>query len=163
MSRLWVVVKIYNSKDTVDTDQFRSFCLDTYRLILNSFNNSSKWICLPPTVHSLLAHAWELVLSNGGQGLGEYTESGLEHNNKFLRLYRSRLSRKISQEANLEDCLQRLWLKSDPGIREASVKMKCKLCATEGHYTVSCPLKSTMSQTLNPLNQDEFFIAQLLL
>ena len=54
---------------------------------------------------------------NNNKGLGEYSESGLEHNNKFLRFFRQSLARKTSQETNLQDCIERLWLKSDPKVR----------------------------------------------
>ena len=90
--------------------------MDTYNLILSKFNNVDlKWISITPTVYSLLAHGWELISFNDNKGLVEFTESGLE-NNKFLRFNCQNLARKVNQSFNLEDCLTRMWLHSDPGI-----------------------------------------------
>ena len=98
--------------DKVRINLFKEFCLETYNLILSKFNNVDlKWISITPTVHSLLAHGWELISFNDDKGLGEFTESGLE-NNKFLRFNRQNLSRKVNQSTNLEDCLTRMWLHS---------------------------------------------------
>ena len=89
-----------------------------------------------------LAHAWEIIDMNNTYGLGDYSESGLEHNHKFLRFFRSCLARKYSQEANLKDCINRFWLKSDPGVRNNSNKKQCSKCGVENdHFTVSCPQK----------------------
>ena len=102
MCRLWVVIKVYTSKEQVNVSEYKQFCLDLYYLVLNSFNNASRWINISPTLHSLLAHSWELISNNDGRGLGEFTEGGLEHNNKFLRFYRRNLARKVDQAANME-------------------------------------------------------------
>ena len=87
--RLWVSVKVYTSTSKVDTVAYRSFSLDTYRLILTGFNNDraeekKQWIFISPTLRALLAHGHELVQINNNRGLGDYTEQGLEHNNNFL-------------------------------------------------------------------------------
>ena len=104
-------------------------------------------------------HSWELINNNDGKGLGEYT-GGLEHNNKFLRLYRRSLSRKTDQASNMEDCLTRLWLRSDPVIRRSGPSSpSCKRCKGS-HYTVSCPEKKIpvdSSQTL-----DDYMLSRLL-
>ena len=47
------------------------------------------------------------------------SESGLECNNKVLRLIRISLSRKTSQIENLSDCLEKIWIKSDLEVRTA--------------------------------------------
>ena len=102
---------------------FKELCAGTYLLILNKFNNAEiRWINISPTLHMLLAHSWEIIEANNNYSLGEYSESGLEHNNKFLRFFRLSLARKNSQETNLQDCIERLWIKSDPGIRDAATK-----------------------------------------
>ena len=124
--RLWVICKIYNGDDEV-TDLFKDFCTETSLFILTKFNGSKgPWIFLSPTVHGLLHHASELIESNDGFGLQEYSESGLEANNKFLRFYRTFLARKNGQVQNLTDVFNRLWLKSDPCIKAASVVKKSK-------------------------------------
>jgi hypothetical protein len=158
--QLWVVIKVYTSKDLVNVDEFKQFCLKLYYHILNSFNNKeSRWINISPTLHALLAHSWELISNNEGRGLGEFTEGGLEHNNKFLRFYRRSLARKVDQASNMEDCLTRLWLRSDPQIRVSGpAPPVCKRCQG-GHYTVSCPQKHVV-QSAQSL--DDFYLSQLL-
>ena len=165
LCRLWVIVKIYTSQRKVDIGQFKEFCLDTYNYILMNFNNNSaetkRWISISPTVHALLAHSWELIANNDGKGCGEFSESGLENNNKFLRFYRCNLARKVNQEMNLEDCLTRLWLRSDPTIRSAGPPPpKCSRCHGE-HFTVSCPQKQLICSTVSSL--DDYYISLLFL
>ena len=97
LNRLWVILFVYTSqsKTHVNTPLFREFCAITYELLLNSFQNSeSKWLNISPTLHMLLAHSWELIEINDNCGLGEFSETGLEHNNKFLRFFRQFRARK---------------------------------------------------------------------
>ena len=105
LARIGTCVKVYTCKEKVHVFQFKEFCLNIYRMILSKFSNESRWISISPTVHTLLAHGWELTSLNDGKGLGEYSEGGLENSNKFLRFYRRNLVLKVSQETNLEDCL----------------------------------------------------------
>ena len=173
LNRLWVILFVYTSqsKDAqVNIPLFREFCANTYELLLTGFENSeSKWINISPTVHMLLAHSWELIEINNNYGLGEYSEQGLEHNNKFLRYFRQYLSRKKSQETNLADCIHRLWLKSDPGVRNAGPKKQCSRCQNiNDHNTVSCPLKKILSARSDPIYHTcltfyDFYISQLYL
>ncbi len=81
--------------------------------------NDKLWIFLTPTVHALLSHSNELIEGNEGFGLLEFSETGLEANNKFMRFYRQFLARKTSQMDNLTDVFTRMWLKSDPFIKKA--------------------------------------------
>ena len=113
-------------------------------------------------MHALLAHSWELIANNDGKGLGEFSESGLENNNKYLRFYRTSLARKNSQQSNLEDCITRLWLRSDPTIRNSGPsKRRCSRCSLADHFTVSCPQKLQKLQTTSTL--DEFYLSCLFL
>ena len=161
MCRIWIVIKVYTGKQKVNTPAFKHFCLSTYQHILNNFHNEqAKWISVPPTLHSLLGHAWELISFNDDQGLGEFTESGLENNNKFLRFYRRNLARKVDQSRNLTDYLTRLWIRSDPCIRESAPKQSCSRCSEIGHPTVSCPMKTKPVLSSNTI--DEHFLSLLL-
>lgn len=156
-----MAIKVYNSKSEVNPEEFKKFCLDTYSLILSGFNNGPKWISISPTVYSLLAHGWELVALNSGIGLGEFTEGGLENDNKFLRFYRCHLARKTNQTANLQDCLLRLWLRSDPGIRNSAVKPSCRLCSEVGHHTVACPKKCSPDGSDSP-SLDDYYLSLIM-
>ena len=162
LCRIWIVVKVYTSMDKVRINLFKEFCLETYNLILSKFNNVDlKWISITPTVHSLLAHGWELISFNDDKGLGEFTESGLE-NNKFLRFNRQNLSRKVNPSTNLEDCLTRMWLHSDPGIRDAAPKSVCSRCSSGSHYSVSCPEKIS-PEVQSSQTKDEYYLSMLLI
>ena len=91
-------------------------------------------------MHKILAHSWELVEINGGTGLKAWSEEGMEANNKRLRLYREKLSRKNNQVSNLTDCFRRLWVGSDPLVANERMKGKtvCSLCGDVNHTKRSC-------------------------
>ena len=67
----------------------------------------------------VLEHVPELIEANESKGLGEYTESSLECNNKILRLIRLVQSHKCNQIYNLTDFINRLWMRSDINVRNA--------------------------------------------
>ena len=96
-----------------------------------------------PSLHQLLAHAWELIEINDGHGLKSWSEEGIESVNKRLRHIRDRLSRKYNQLANLEDCFSRLWISSDPLVAAERAKGKgnCSICSKNGHRRRSCSSK----------------------
>ena len=71
------------------------------------------YIKISPTVHSLLAHYWELFERNGGDFVGELSESGLEADNKFMKAIHTS---KISEEACPYDTVSRMWDQSNPYI-----------------------------------------------
>ena len=162
MCRLWIIVRLYTSKEQIKVEQFKSFCLPTYNLILNSFNNeTSKWINISPTVHALLGHSWELIANNEGKGLGDYSEGGLEHNNKILRFCRRNLARKVTQETNMESCLTCPWLLSDPLIRVSGPSPpSCTHCQGT-HFTVSCPRKASTVTPSSAQTLDASYIEEL--
>ena len=99
-----VILTIINSDRHVKVDEFREFCRKTYLHVV-----SIPWIELTPSAHTVLGHSAELVEENGHRGLHNFTESGLEANNKFLRQYRIMKARKTDQHDNLSDCINRLW------------------------------------------------------
>ena len=104
-----------------------------------------------PSLHKTLAHSWELIKLNNGFGLGSLDESGLEGNNIILRGIRIRLSRKTSQNNNLTDTLQRMWLGSDPlvNVERAKSKSFCKYCEEMGHSTRYCKKNNISATTLD--------------
>ena len=163
LCHLWVIIKIYNSKRKVNIEKYKEFCVLTYNHILANFNNTdSRWINISPTLHSILAHSWELIQNNDDKGLGVFSEGGLENCDKFLRFYRRNLSRKINQETNMEDCHTRLWLRSDPLIRNSGPpKPTCSRCSLD-HFTVSCPQKNSQLLPLST-SQDDIYFDQLFL
>ena len=81
--------------------------------------DGEPWIYLTWTVYGVLEHVQELIEANESKGLGEYTESSLECNNKILRLIRLVQSHKCNQIYNLTDYINRLWMRSDINVRNA--------------------------------------------
>ena len=67
-----------------------------------------------------------------------FTESGIEANNKFLRQYRINKVRKNNQVDNLTDCINPLWDKSDPSIMKCRERLNCRHCEGTGHSICSC-------------------------
>ena len=170
ITRLWICVKIYNSQDRIDVALYKSFCIETYILLLSSsFSKNHKdeiWISISPTVHALIAHTWELIEFNSGYGCGEYSESGLEANHKFLRFYRRVLSRKCDPLRNLTDCITRLWLRGDPVIRGCRPQPYCSRCKNHEHWTISCPNKRAAAPGVladYEVGSDNYFLCQLII
>ena len=131
------------------------FLVESFPRIINKHLPGPTWISITPTVHKVLGHSWELIELNGGFGLGSLDESGMEGCHKVLRNVRTRLSRKVSQHANLVDTIQRLWLISDPVINMERHKgwPWCKKCLIRGHSTRYCRENSSASDSDN----DELF------
>ena len=68
-------------------------------MILNTF----PWVNITPTLHKVLAHAPNIISGfNNGLVLEQLSEEGLEVSNKLIRIYRQRLSRKFSFQANIK-------------------------------------------------------------
>ena len=105
---LSVILRLFSSSENIDVQEFKKVCTTLYLLYLESFPTPTKpkkkspqpvdlmWISVPPTLHKLLAHSWELIEMNDGRGLKCFDESGLEANNKILRSIRLKLARKTS-------------------------------------------------------------------
>lgn len=128
-----VILSIINSDRKVKVDEFREFCRATYLHVV-----SIPWIVITPSVHAVLGHSAELIDENGCVGLLNFTESGIEANNKFLRQYRLNKSRKTSQFDNLSDCINRLWDKSDPIVMKTRERLHCRHCKGPGHTVRGC-------------------------
>ena len=101
-----------------------------------------------------MSHSWELIEFNGSRGLQNLDESGLEGNNKILRGIRSKLARKTSQNANLEDTIRRMWLGSDPKVNSVRMKAQpyCRHCKDHGHSTRYCKVQNPV---FGPLTDDD--------
>ena len=128
-----VILTLINSNRKIKVNEFHEFCHATYLNVI-----SIPWIELSPSAHIVLAHSAELIADNGNKGLLNYSESGLEANNKFLRQYRLNRSRKTSQFDNLSDCINRLWDKSDPVVAKRRERLSCRHCNGVGHTIRSC-------------------------
>ena len=60
--------------------------------------------------------------------------------NKLLRNIRINKSKKIDQISYLTDCLNRLWVDSDPILNKVrnEASCSCTICKTYGHFTHYC-------------------------
>ena len=130
-----VILAVINSNKKVNVDRYKQFCQEAMLLV-----KSVPWIKFTPTAHAVLAHSPQLIEQNNAHGLLNFSESGLEANNKYLRQYRINFSRKTSQEDNLTDCINRLWDKSDFRVVKILQRLQCKCCKENGHTIKSCPI-----------------------
>ena len=155
--RLSIIICILSSNRNVNVEKYKEFCIETNLFLLREFrrvirqNLPGPWISITPSLHNVLAHSWELIYHNNSFGLRNLDKSGLEGNVKILRSIRRSLSRKSSQDANLYDILNRLWLGSDPVVNDQRLKGKpfCKHCNERGHSTRYCPQKNVKLKVLN--------------
>ena len=131
--RMAVILTINSSDKNVRVAEFKEFCRETYLLV-----NEISWIQVNPNAHIVLAHGAELIEQNDSKGLLNFTECGIEANNKFLRQYRMNYARKTSQFDNLSDCINRLWDKSDPMVLKVCDRLQCAHCKGKGHTIRSC-------------------------
>ena len=160
---LSVIVRVFSSSKSVNIDEYKAYCLALYNHILTAFIDSSgsPWVSISPTLHKLLAHSWELISLNDGEGLQRLDESGLEGCNKILRAVRTRQARKTSQEACNSDCLGRMWVGSDPVLqaeRMAALPF-CKHCVLYGHGTRYCPNRN---QQQGPEREEDYLVKNLM-
>ena len=103
---LCATVKVINSqKRSVNVEKLRELTLKVYLALVNGF----PWAVVSPSVHRILAHSWEVVELNGGYGLGDQSEEGLEALNKLIRQMRARGARKDSTVNNFRDTYNHLW------------------------------------------------------
>lgn len=140
MKQFSVVLRVLSSKQTIENlGTFRIYCQNLYQFIVEKYPPPHCF--LSPTVHKILGHGWELIEKNDGKGLGMLSEGGIEACNKLLRRFRISLSRKCDQLTNLTDCINRLFIRSDPvlNILRRDIMPKCKLCSTVGHTKRECP------------------------
>jgi hypothetical protein len=130
-----IILRIVSSKERlVDVDAFEQLCIETTLVLVEAF----PWASFPQSVHPVLAHSAERIRSNGGHGLGLYSEEGLEALHKYVRRFKERLSKKSSLKDNLTDTHGHLWIRSDPIIRLKPPVLECSLCSGTGHTKRSC-------------------------
>ena len=138
-----VILRLYSSKKTlIDTDDLEKLCTDTNLLLVKTF----PWATQPPSVHKLLAHTAQRIRMNGGYGMGDFSEEGLETIHKYVRRYRELLARKNNLFNNIYDVWRALIVRSDPVIRSRKRKLTCKVCNSVGHTKRSCPRRDELTK-----------------
>jgi len=139
-----VILTIINSNRSVNVNEYYEFCRSPYLQVA-----AISWIEFSTSAHIVLAHSPELIEQNINTGLLNFTESGIEANNKFLRQYRINNSRKTNQYENLSDCINRLWDKSDPLVVKSRERLQCLHCKGFGHTIRSCQAMKAAIQGCN--------------
>ena len=138
-----VILRLYSSKKIlIDTDDLEKLCTDTNLLLVKTF----PWATQPPSVHKLLAHTAQRIRMNGGYGMGDFSEEGLETIHKYVRRYRELLARKNNLFNNIYDTWRALMVRSDPVIRSRKRKITCSVCKSEGHTKRSCPKRDELTK-----------------
>ena len=118
---LCAAVKVINSqKRLINTDKLRELTKEVNVKIVQCF----PWAAISPSVHRILAHSWQVIEMNGGYGLGDMSEEGLEALNKLIREMRNHGSRKDSTVHNFTDTFNHLWDRSRPTIVEMDREIK---------------------------------------
>ena len=150
-----VILRLISSKKKqIDFMSLEKYNLDTYQFLLESFG----WATVPGVVHHVLAHSAERIKLNGGLGLGEWSEEGLETIHKLVRRFREMLARKTSLKDNLTDVAKHLLIRSDPIVRSYKRILYCSVCKGKGHTKRSCPLKKQKNKTSYDELVGEFFL-----
>ena len=163
---LSVILRLFSSSEKINIEEA------LYLLYLESFPAKTKkkspqsldlvWIRISPTLQKLLAYSWFLIEMNGGCGLKNLDESGLEANRKILRSIRLKLDCKTSQSDNLENVINCLWLGSD--LKTNSIRLQAhslrKHCKEYRHSTlyfiIALPL-------FGPLSNDDALFEKICL
>ena len=99
LQRLNVINRVMSSDSVVKIMAFRSYCLDTYTMILTNFPTAS----VSETLHRLLSHTWEFMVLNENCGLLRSGEGGSESMHHVERTNRQYGSRKVSLMKGNED------------------------------------------------------------
>ena len=132
-------MRLFSSKERkINVDALEKLCTDTSVFFLTNWNEYK----FSESVHQVLAHSWQLVISNDGYGMGSFSEECLEVNNKYIRRFIERLARRMTEYTTLTDASKRLWLKSDPVTRSFDKIHVCSECGLLNHTKRSCATRN---------------------
>ena len=127
------VLRINAAKQKIDVREFQLLTVD----IASKISKYFPWARLNFTLHQSIQHSAELITLNGGHGLGDLSEEGLEANNKDSRKFMDRFSRKYNPEKQLFDVMHRTLERSHPSIRHIidsfHPQPTCSDCGIVGH------------------------------
>ena len=118
-----IILRILGSRESIRTQEFGEFCLDTNLLFVDLF----PWMEVTPSIHRFLAHGAQIIALNDGKGLGQLSEAPLESTHKVLRKVRLNLSRMTCLSDNLDDTFGRLWMHASPQIRSQKPPQKHRI------------------------------------
>lgn len=133
---LSAALRVISSTDDVNISLFDNLLKETSLLLSRKFG----WVQINYTLHGVLHHSLDLIVLNGGVGLGELSEEALEGNNKYIRRFLELNSRKTSPNDQMIDVIGRLLERSDPYILERKLTFhgkpkSCTKCGSKKHST----------------------------
>ena len=134
LQNLNVILRLASCSRKIKTEELNDFCKETMLLYLSQFS----WYPMSQSMHQILAHLAERIDLNGGTGIGELSEQGLEATNKEIRKGRNEFARKTGLEANFRDVFKRLFAMSDPIINYLKRESTCDNCYEKGHTSRKC-------------------------
>ena len=144
--QLSIVLREVPCTRQIDIATFKKHCEETMLNISQNF----LWAKLNHTLHGTLQHSCELIEMNGGESLGWYSEEGLEANDKDIRKYLEKLSRKSCHSKQIEDVHHHLLERSVPYLIHMTskymAKKNCRECGSTEHTIRSHYKYSTQSQ-----------------
>lgn len=119
VERFSVILQVISCNRQIDYEAFKKYANDTVNLFVKLYN----WKFMPPTVHKVLIHGWEIIKFFGGH-IGKFNEEAQEANNKAFREARANKSRLCSAEKNHIDIIHYLLIASDPVISSLRIQKK---------------------------------------
>jgi hypothetical protein len=93
IKRLKLVLEIFSSGHTIDTEKFSEYALETAKLYVALY----AWHPMTPTMHKILVHG-SSIIKHALLPIGQLSEEASEARNKHFHLYRQNFARKFSRE-----------------------------------------------------------------
>lgn len=121
LSYLHTILIAVSCDQSLDSEKFRSFCIDTAKLYCQLYD----WFPMPSSLHRVLIHGADIVASST-LPLGLLSEEAAEARNKLYKSDRLNHSRKTSRENNMYDMMARSLISSDPILSDFDIKRRMK-------------------------------------
>lgn len=109
IKRFRVILVAMCSGEKIDTNKFRIYADETYKLYTSLYN----WYHMPTSVHKVLLHGADII-NFFNLPIGFYSEEAQEARNKDFRNIREHQTRKSSRQNTNEDILHWMLITSDP-------------------------------------------------
>ena len=129
--RFSVILRIINCTLTIKVAEFRQFCIDTNLLMVEEPN--IKWMAPSNTIHRFIAHAWQSILLNGCEGLGQKAEGALEGAHQNVKFSQAHLTSKQDVTQMFRDMFASLYFVQAPSV--------CRFEPTKRQYSRKAKLE----------------------
>lgn len=98
LNRIYVILQCVSSGFKINTERFRSYCLDTALLFVDLY----PWFYMSTTIHKVFRHGHKII-AHCFLPIGQLSEEALEARNKDFRIFREFYSRKTLRKDTLTD------------------------------------------------------------